>query len=288
MELKDIKNITIIGSGLMGSQIGMVCALAGYNVIVNDIEQKKLDEAKEMLTKLMNRRIEKGRLSKEEVTDAFNRLEFSDDLESAVIEADFVIEAIVEKVEVKQKLFEELDKLAPPHAILASNSSTIVSSKMAKYTSRPEKVCNFHFFNPALVMDLVEVVKGEHTSEETAKVSIELAKSLNKTPIRINKEILGFVTNRILTAIFDEALYLYENGYASLEEIDIACKKGLNHPIGPFELLDLTGIDLNYHIKEYIYSETNDEKDKPAKSLKEKYENKEWGKKTGKGFYKYD
>lgn len=288
MDQHDIKNITVIGSGLMGSQIGMVCSLAGYEVIVNEIDQTKIEEAKESLTKIMKRRVEKGKLTEIEFNDAFKRLTFKTDLPSSVKEADYVIEAIVEKVDVKQKLFKELDELAPEHAILASNSSTIVSSKMAEFTNRPDKVCNIHFFNPALVMNLVEVVKGEHTSNETISVSMELAKSLGKTPIQINKEISGFVTNRILTAIFDESLYLYENGYASLEEIDIACKEGLNHPIGPFELLDLTGIDLNYHIKEYIYSETKNERDKPAKTLKQKYENKEWGKKTGKGFYQYN
>lgn len=288
MELADIKRITIVGSGLMGSQIAMVCALGGYDVTLSDIKQESLNQAKEMLEKLMNRRIKKARLTEEEVSSAFKRLTFDTDLRNSVKDADYVIEAIVEKLELKQNLFEQLDYLAPDHTIFASNSSTIVSSKLAAFTKRPDKVCNLHFFNPALVMELVEVVKGEHTSEQTTKVSMELAKSLNKTPIQINKEILGFVTNRILTAIFDEAIYLYENGYASLEEIDIACKKGLNHPIGPFELLDLTGIDLNYHIKQYIYSETLDEKDKPSSTLKEKYENKEWGKKSGVGFYTYD
>lgn len=288
MEVTDIKRITVIGSGLMGSQIAMVCALAGYEVTLSDIEQEKLDQAKDSLEKLMDRRVKKARLTEEEVSSAFNKLTFDTNLKNAVKDTDYVIEAIVEKLEVKQSLFNQLDSLAPKHTIFASNSSTIVSSKLADFTQRPDKVCNFHFFNPALVMELVEVVKGEHTSEQTTKVSMELAKSLNKTPIQINKEILGFVTNRILTAIFDEAIYLYENGYASLEEIDIACKKGLNHPIGPFELLDLTGIDLNYHIKQYIYSETLDEKDKPSNTLKEKYENKEWGKKSGVGFYTYD
>ncbi|MHA6250862.1 3-hydroxyacyl-CoA dehydrogenase family protein [Oceanobacillus sp. CAU 1775] len=287
MDIKDINKITVIGSGLMGSQIGMVCALAGYRVTINDIDQGKLDEAKNMLEKRMHRRVEKGKFTREEFESVFSKITFNTDLESSVNDTDYVIEAIVEKVEVKQELFSQIDKLAPEHTIIASNSSTIVSSKMAEHTNRPEKVCNFHFFNPALVMELVEVVKGEHTSEETVNVSLELAKRLNKTPILIKKEILGFVTNRILTAIFDEALYLYENGYASLEEIDIACKKGLNHPIGPFELLDLTGIDLNYHIKEYIYSETQDEKDKPSQSLTEKYRKKEWGKKSGIGFYNY-
>lgn len=288
MKIEDIQQITVIGSGLMGSQIAMVCALANFKVILNDIDENNLNKAKESLEQLMKRRVEKGRNSEKEVKDAFGRLTFESNLQAAVKQADYVIEAIVEKVDVKQELFKHLDEYAPKHAILATNSSMIVSSKLAFQTNRPEKVCNFHFFNPALIMDLIEVVKGEHTSYETVEISMALAKILNKTPIQINKEILGFVTNRILMSIFDEAIYLYENGYATLEEIDIACKKGLNHPIGPFALLDLTGIDLNYHIKQYIYQETGVEKDKPQKSLQEKYEAGEWGRKSGAGFFKYN
>src|SRR5699024_5986969 len=215
MKAEEIKSITVVGSGLMGSQIGMVCALAGFDVVINDIEQHSLDKAKNNLRELMDRRVQKGKMTEVDVSQAFDKLQFLTSLEDSVRNSDYVIEAIVEKLEVKQNLFQQLDGLAPKHAILATNSSTIVSSKLAKVTNRPEKVCNFHFFNPALVMELVEVVKGDHTSEETIQISMELARKLSKTPIQINKEILGFVTNRILTAIFDEAFYLYENGYAS-------------------------------------------------------------------------
>lgn len=287
MSVSDINQITIVGSGAMGSQIGMVCALAGYEVVIHDIEQKSLVKSKETLESLMERRIEKGSLSEQTVDEAFKRLKFNNKLENSVQNADYIIEAIVEKLEIKQELFKSMDKLAPSHTIFATNSSTIVSSKLAKCTERPGKVCNLHFFNPALVMQLVEVVKGEHTSTETVEVSMSLAESLGKTPIQINKEIFGFVTNRILSAIFDEAIYLYENGYATFEEIDVACKKGLNHPIGPFALLDLTGIDVNYHIKKLLYEETNDENNAPSMSLEERYVKGDLGRKTGKGFYTY-
>jgi 3-hydroxybutyryl-CoA dehydrogenase len=287
MTIEEVNNITIVGSGAMGSQISMVCALSGYEVVLHDVQQESLDKAKDTLEELMRKRVAKGRLSEEEVKAAFDRLSFSSSLADAVKNADFVIEAIVEKLETKQNLFQEMDQLAPAHAIFATNSSTIVSSKMAHVTQRPERVCNMHFFNPALVMELVEIVKGPHTSERTASIAYELAKSLSKTPILMEKEIFGFVANRILTAIFDEAMYLYENGYASFEEIDIACTKGLNHPIGPFALLDLTGIDVNYHIKTLLFGETKDEKDAPSKSLQELYERGDLGRKTGKGFYAY-
>jgi 3-hydroxybutyryl-CoA dehydrogenase len=288
MTINKINRITVVGSGAMGSQISMVCALAGYQVVLHDVQQGSLDNARNILEEQMSKRVAKGRLSQEEVNEAFNRLTFSPCLADSVKETDFVIEAIVEKIESKQILFQEMDQLAPSHAIFATNSSTIVSSKLAHVTQRPEKVCNMHFFNPALVMELVEVVKGPHTSESTASIAVELAKSIKKTPILMEKEIFGFVANRILTAIFDEAMYLYENGFASFEEIDLACTKGLNHPIGPFSLLDLTGIDVNYHIKSLLYDETKDEKDAPSRSLQELYEKGDLGRKTGKGFYAYN
>lgn len=283
-----INKVTVVGSGLMGRQISMVFVLAGYKTALYDIDHSKLTEAKEELERLMSRRSEKGQLTKEVVKEAFNRLILTTRLEEAMEDSDYVIEAIVEKVEVKRELFKQLDTLASEHTIFATNSSTIVSSELAHVTNRPDKVCNLHFFNPALVMELVEVVKGSHTSEETVKTSLNLVNSIGKIPITISKEISGFVVNRILMAIFNEALYLYENGYASFEEIDIACKKGLNHPIGPFELLDLTGIDLNYHIKQFLYAESGDEKDKPQKSLETLYKNNHLGRKTKQGFYKYD
>lgn len=287
MNIDHIKKITVVGSGAMGSQIAMVCALAGYYTYLQDISQESLEKAKQSLEGHMKRRIDKGRLSAQEVDEAFSRLYFVTSLEEAAQDTDFVIEAIVENLEAKRALFAELDRIAPAHAILASNSSTIISSKLADATNRPEQVCNMHFFNPALVMELVEVVQGPHTSEKTAKITVELTRKMNKTPILLEKEISGFVANRILAKIMDEAFYLLENGIASPEEIDLACTKALNHPIGPFALVDLTGIDVHYYVRMQRYEESGDESAKPAKIIAEKFEKGEWGRKTGKGFYIY-
>jgi len=283
-----IRQVSVIGSGAMGSQIAMVSALAGFEVYLQDISEESLKKAEESLRGHLNRRVEKGKLSEEQVEEAFSRLQFVTSLEEAVKSTDFVIEAIVEKLDAKRQLFSEVDQLAPANAIIATNSSTIVSSKIADATNRPDKVCNLHFFNPVLVMELVEVVKGPHTSDETANLAFNFVKEIKKVPILLKKEISGFVANRLLGKLTDEAIYLFENDIASFEEIDIAATKALNHPIGPFALMDLTGIDVNYYINQLQYEESGDEKDKPSKILKEKYEKGEYGRKTGKGFYEYN
>lgn len=281
-----IKKVAVIGSGTMGSQIAMVCALAGYDVILQDISEESLEKAKESLTEHMERRIKKGRLTEEQVKEGFARLTFSTSIHS-LNTADFVIEAAVEKLDIKREIFKKLDEVTPKHAILATNSSTIVSSKLADVTSRPDKVCNVHFFNPALVMELVEVVQGPHTSDQTAQMSVEFVNSIHKLPVLLKKEISGFVANRILGKLMDEAVYLLENGYATHEDIDLVCTKALNHPIGPFALMDLTGIDVNYFVRMQRYQESGNESDKPAKLIQEKVERGELGRKSGKGFYTY-
>jgi 3-hydroxybutyryl-CoA dehydrogenase len=282
-----INKIAVIGSGTMGSQIAMVCALAGYSVVLHDIETRNLLKAKESLQGHMDRRILKGKLSSEEVSKAFSNMSFTTDFEE-LKDVDFVIEAIVEKLEIKRELFKKLDEITPKHAILATNSSTIVSSKIADVTNRPEKVCNVHFFNPVLVMELVEVVRGPHTSEETAQIAVEVVKRIQKLPVLLKKEISGFIANRILGKLMDEAVFLLENGYADHEEIDLVCTKALNHPIGPFALMDLTGIDVNYFVRMQRYEESGKESDMPAKIVQEKVRKGELGRKTGKGFYTYD
>jgi len=284
---KGIKKVSVIGSGEMGSQIAMVAALGGYKVVLYDIEQEKLQNAEGNLRKLINKKVQKKRLEKQEAEEAFKRLRFSPDLSETLADTGLVIEAIVENLEIKRSLFRNLDEKAPAEAILATNSSTIVSSKLAEVTNRPEKVCNVHFFNPALVMELVEVVQGPHTSDDTAERMMLFSQKIGKTPILLKKEIYGFVVNRILNAVFDEALYLLEEGVATIEEIDTACTKGLNYPIGPFKLIDLTGIDVNYHIRKLKYEETGNENDLPQQVLKEKYEEGKLGKKTREGFYQY-
>jgi len=283
-----VNRILVAGAGAMGSQIGMVCSLAGYDVTVQDVEEGMLGEAEEQLRSRMSRNVEKGRMKQDEVDAAFSRMGFTADLEGPAADADFVIEAIIEKLDAKRELFSRLDGLVPPHAVLATNSSTIVSSRIADATERPDRVCNMHFFNPALVMECVEVVRNPQTSDATVETTVELARRIGKAPVVLNKEISGFVANRILGALMDEAVSLYENGVASFEDIDTACKKALGHPIGPFALMDLTGIDVNYHVRMARYEETGDESQRPKKSVVEKFEKGEWGRKTGRGWYEYD
>jgi 3-hydroxybutyryl-CoA dehydrogenase len=266
----------------------MVLSLAGYGVTVQDVEEEMLEKAQEQLKIRMSRNVEKGRMEQEEVDEAFGRMEFATDLEGPASSADFVIEAIVEKLDAKRELFGRLDGLVPPHAILATNSSTIVSSRIADTTERPDRVCNMHFFNPALVMECVEVVRNPETSDATVETTVELTRRIGKVPVVLDKEISGFVAHRILGALMDEAVSLYENSVASFEDIDIACEKALGHPVGPFALMDLTGIDVNYHVRMARYEETGDESQKPKKPVVEKFEKGELGRKTGKGWYEYD
>ncbi len=187
----------------------------------------------------------------------------------------------------KRELFAELDRLTPEHTILATNSSSFVPSKIADATSRPDRVVNMHFFNPALVMRCVEVVRGPQTSDATVATTVELAERIGKLPVVLDKEIPGFVANRLLNAVRDEAIRLLEGGYASVEAIDTAARTALGHPMGPFELMDLTGIDIGYHTKQARYDETGDPADLPSRSVTEKVERGELGRKTGTGWYDY-
>lgn len=283
-----INKILVVGSGAMGSQIGMVCALSGYEVAIQDVDEGMLEKARRQLESRMARNVEKGRASREDVDAAFARMNFTTDLKSAAAGADFAIEAAVEKLEVKREIFADLDAATPEHAILATNSSNFVSSRLADATSRPDRICNMHFFNPALVMECVEVVRSPETSDATVEATVELTRGIGKTPVVLEKEIPGFVANRILGALRDEAIDLYENGVASVEDIDTACKTALGHPMGPFELMDLTGIDIGYYVKMARYEDSGDEADKPKRSVAEKVERGELGRKTGKGWYAYD
>ena len=286
--IENVRKILVVGAGAMGSQIGMVCALAGYDATVQDVDEGALEKAQEQLKDRVSRNVEKGRIEQDEVDAAVDRMTFTTDLEGAAADADYVIEAAVEKLDVKREIFAELDEAAPEHAILATNSSTIVSSRIADATKRPDRVCNMHFFNPALVMNCVEVVRNPETSDATVETAVELTRTIGKSPVVLEKEISGFVANRILGALMDEAVDLYEAGVSSFEDIDTACKTALGHPMGPFELMDFTGIDVNYHVRMDRYEETGDESMKPKKSVVEKYEKGELGRKTGKGWYEYD
>lgn len=287
MRLEDIKKICVVGAGNMGHQIALSCALAGYQVACTDISQAMLDKAEAFARSYLPERVAKGKMTQEAAEQAFKNLSFTMSLEGAAGDADFIIEAAVEKLGIKRKLFADLDRIAPPHAILATNSSYIVSSQVADGIQRPDKICNMHFFNPALVMKLVEVVQGPHTSEETAEITVALCEKLGKTSVLLKKEIYGFLVNRILAALTQEALFLADMEIATLQEIDIAVTHALGHPMGPFRLMDLTGIDLAYYSAMERYQNSRDPKDRPSPMIVEKYTRGEWGKKSGKGFYTY-
>lgn len=287
MKIDDVKNICVIGAGNMGHQISLLCAIHGYKTTCTDISAEILKNAENFADTYLPGRVKKGKMSEEDAKAARANVTFTSDLKEAVKDADYVIEAAIEVVDVKRKIFAEIDSIAPEHAILATNSSAIVSSRIADATNRPDKIVNLHFFNPALVMKLVEVVKGPHVSHETAQVSMDLCEKLSKVGVLIHKEVDGFVVNRILGAITKEALWMYEMGVASFEDIDKACVYGAGHPMGPFRLMDLIGIDLQYTMDMGRFKRTGDMSDLPAPSVTEKYCQGNFGNKTGEGWYDY-
>lgn len=288
MQADDIRKVCVVGAGNMGHQISMLAAVSGYAVGCADTDLLQLEKAEKFAATYLPGRVAKGKMTEEQAAAIREKLSFTDSLEEASRDADFAIEAVTEKLDLKVSIFKKLDQFMPPHAIITTNSSFFVSSLLAGETGRPEKVCNMHFFNPALAMKCVEIVKGPHTADETAQVTMDFSRRLGKKPVLLNKEIYGFLVNRILAAIHNEALYLLEMGVASAEDIDSAVVNALGHPLGPFRLMDLTGIDLTYHITMERYQASGQAEDKPSPTIVEKYVKGEWGQKSGKGFYSYE
>ena len=284
---EEIRSVVVLGAGTMGSQIAAVSALAGYTTSLVDIQQKQLDQAREQLRQRLDRDVEKGRRDRGAVDEAWSRLALTTDRDRVAASADLVIEAAVEDLSVKRSIFADLDRVCPPHTLLVTNSSNIVSSRVADATGRPGKVCNLHFFNPALVMACVEIVPHEGTDPETVEAASAFVESLGKTPVKLKREVPGFLANRLLNALRREALDLYEGGVADFEDIDLAAKTALGHPMGPFELMDLVGIDVVYLIRLAEYEQTGDPASLPADSIKAKYEAGDYGRKTGRGWYDY-
>jgi 3-hydroxybutyryl-CoA dehydrogenase len=287
MNINDVKNIAVIGAGNMGHQISLQCAIRGYKTTCTDISQEMLKKAEAFVDGYLPGRVQKGRMTQEQADQARANIRFTSSLEDAVKDADYVIEAVLEVLDLKRKIFADLDRMAPTHAVLATNSSAIVSSRIADVTKRPDKVCNLHFFNPALVMKLVEVVQGPHCSDETAQISMDLCEKLDKVAVLLKKEVDGFLLNRIFGAISREAQWLLEMGIATAEDIDKACVYGAGHPMGPFRLNDLTGIDLAYTMGMEAFRRTGDRSQLPTPSVVAHYVKGEYGQKTGKGWYDY-
>ena len=281
----EIKVFGVVGAGQMGNGIAQVAATSGLQVIMNDINDEFVQRGFNNIQKILSRSVEKGKISEDEKNAILGRIKLSTDIND-MKDADFVVEAATENEAIKFTIFENLDKICPQHAILATNTSSIPIGRIASKTKRPEKVIGMHFMNPVPVMKLVEVIPGLATSEETLKITWELAEKFGKTPAK-SEDYPGFIANRVLMPMINEAIYCLYHGVGTREDIDTVMKLGMNHPMGPLALADLIGLDTCLAIMETLYNGFSDSKYRPCPLLR-KYVEAGWlGRKTGKGFYEY-
>ena len=281
----ELNKIAVMGAGMMGTGIAQVVAMGGYPVAVRDIASDLLDKSEVRIEKKLKELVEKGRLSDQDAKSISGRMKFTEDLKVALADADLIIEAVPENLELKRKVFTELEKMAKPSAIFASNTSELSISSLASSTRRPKQVIGTHWFFPPQVMKLIEVVVTPETSGETLETTVTFCKKIGKETV-ICKDAQGFITSRAISALVAECMRIYEEGIASIEDIDKAMKLGFNHPMGPFQLMDMSGLDVVYHALEGLVKVYGD-RFKPAQAMAELVENGNFGQKTGKGFYNY-
>jgi 3-hydroxybutyryl-CoA dehydrogenase len=281
----EIKKITVLGAGLMGHGITQVAAQIGkYEVTMRDIEQRFVDNGMNMIRESLQRFVKKAQITEAQMNEILSRIHPSLDLKEAVSNADLIIEAAPENIDLKKALFREVDSYALPHAIIASNTSSVSITELASATKRPDKVCGMHFFNPPQLMKLIEVIKGAKTSDETLQTVLDTAHRMEKETVLVKKDCPGFIVNRILIPALNEAAALYWEGVADRDDIDKAIKLGLNWPMGPLMLLDYIGSDTTLAIAEVLTKEL-DPKFHPTTGLKQMAKANLLGRKTGKGFY---
>jgi len=283
----EIKKIGVIGAGAMGNGIAQMAALIGCDVVLRDIKEEYVARGMKNIDRFLSKSVEKGKLEAAEKDAVMGRIKGTTEM-SDLKDVDFVIEAVIEDLDLKKSVFKELDELCAPHVILASNTSSMSLTEIAAATNRPEKVCGMHFFNPVPIMKLVEIIRGYSTNDETIDITTALAKKMGKITVEVKKDSPGFVVNRIMIPHMLEAIKIVEEGIASIEDVDIAVKGGLNYPMGPFELMDLTGIDICYFVSEYFYKELNKESKWVSPNLlKTMIRANKLGRKTGGGWYDY-
>lgn len=278
--------LAVIGAGLMGSGIAQVSAQAGWDVVLRDVTDQALSRGLDSVKASYERFVAKGRLTADDAEAALARITTTTDLD-AVADVDVVVEAVFEKLEVKHEIFRTLDKVVREDTVLASNTSAIPITKIAAVTERPERVVGVHFFSPVPMMQLCELVRGYKTSDETLAAARQFAESVGKTCIVVNRDVAGFVTTRLISALVVEAAKLYESGVATAEDIDTACKLGFGHAMGPLATADLTGVDILLHATSNIYTESQDEKFAAPELMRRMVDAGDIGRKSGQGFYTY-
>ena len=286
MPSDQIRKIAVMGAGTMGAGIAQTCAAAGFEVAMRDVDQKFVDGGFRRIREPLMKRVERGKMTTAEVDAMVSKIHGTVDIQEALHGAQFVIEAVFEKMEVKREVYSEMDRIAAPEVVFASNTSSLSITEMANVTKRSDRVVGMHFFNPAPVMKLVEVIRGSETSDTTVALAKDLCVRLGKEPVEV-QESPGFVVNRLLVPMMNEAFNLLQEGVASAEAIDKAMKLGANHPMGPFELADYTGLDIGLDVMEVLYRETGDPKFRPSPLLRKYVRAGRLGKKSGRGVYDY-